>query len=285
LIEITENDISIEDVIDSIRTAEAGAVVMFLGTVRAEPELEGLELESYKDMALEKLHELRKLALDKFSIIDLSIIHRIGKITVGEDIVIIVVNAARRTDAFSACKFLIDELKVTAPIWKKELGPGTWVNGEVPKQGKIEIERLSGMVDISSKEIVHRSATAEGYVTLLEPTIESIKSQQIKKGDVLEAAKLAAINAVKQTPMLIPLCHPIPITGVDVNFKFFDTGLKVSCTVKADYKTGVEMEALSGVNCALLTIWDMVKYLEKDEAGQYPTTRIHDIRVIRKEKG
>ena len=209
MIEITENDISIEDVIDSVRTDEAGAVVMFIGTVRAEPGLEGLELESYKDMALEKLHELRKLALDKFSIIDLSILHRIGKMTVGEDIVTIVVSAAHRTDAFSACKFLIDELKVTAPIWKKELGPGTWVAGNVPKQGKIEIEKLSGMVDISSKEIVHRTATAEGYITLLESTIESIKTQQIKKGDVLEAAKLAALNAVKQTPMLIPLCHPV----------------------------------------------------------------------------
>jgi cyclic pyranopterin phosphate synthase len=285
LIEITENSISVNDVIDSVRTPEAGAVVIFLGTVRAEPGLDGLELESYKDMALEKLHELRTLALDKFSVIDLSIIHRIGKMTVGEDIVAIAISAAHRTDAFSACKFLIDELKVTTPIWKKELGPSTWVAGKIPKQMETEIEKLSGMVDISSKEVVSRTATAEGYIDLLESTVEAIRTHQIKKGEVLEAAKLAAVNAVKQTPMLILLCHPIPITGVDVDFELLDTGLKVSCRVKADYKTGVEMEALTGVNCALLTIWDMVKYLEKDEAGQYPTTRIHDIRVVKKEKG
>jgi cyclic pyranopterin phosphate synthase len=285
LIEITEDKISVEEVISATRKPEAGAVVIFLGTVRTEPGLDGLELESYKDMALDKLNELRSEVIDKFSIIDVNIIHRIGNISIGEDIVAIAVSAAHRADAFSACRFIIDELKVTTPIWKKELGPGTWVSGEVPNQGETEIEKLSGMVDISAKDVVSRSATAEGDINLLETTIEAIKTHKIKKGDVFEAAKLAAVNGVKQTPMLIPLCHPIPITGVDVNFDFLDNGLKVTCKVKADYKTGVEMEALTGVNCALLTIWDMVKYLEKDEAGQYPTTRIHDIRVVKKEKG
>jgi cyclic pyranopterin phosphate synthase len=283
LIEITENEISVEEVISATRKSEAGAVVIFLGTVRAEPGLDGLELESYKDMAMDKLNELRSQALDRFSIIDVNIIHRIGHISIGEDIVAIAISAVHRTDAFSACRFLIDELKVTTPIWKKELGPGTWVSGELPKQ--MDAEKLSGMVDISAKEVVSRTATAEGYINLLEATVEAIKTHQIKKGDVLEAAKLAAVNGVKQTPLLIPLCHPIPITGVDVNFEVIDNGLKVTCKVKADYKTGVEMEALTGVNCALLTIWDMVKYLEKDEAGQYPTTKIHDIRVVKKEKG
>lgn len=285
MIEITEDKISVEEVISATRKPEAGAVVIFLGTVRTEPGLDGLELESYKDMALDKLNELRSEVIDKFSIIDVNIIHRIGNISIGEDIVAIAVSAAHRADAFSACRFIIDELKVTTPIWKKELGPGTWVSGEVPNQGETEIEKLSGMVDISAKDVVSRSATAEGDINLLETTIEAIKTHKIKKGDVFEAAKLAAVNGVKQTPMLIPLCHPIPITGVDVNFDFLDNGLKVTCKVKADYKTGVEMEALTGVNCALLTIWDMVKYLEKDEAGQYPTTRIHDIRVVKKEKG
>jgi cyclic pyranopterin phosphate synthase len=283
LIEITENEISVEEVISATRKPEAGAVVIFLGTVRAEPGLNGLELESYKDMAIDKLNELRSQALDRFSILELNIIHRIGHISIGEDIVAIAVSAAHRADAFSACRFIIDELKATTPIWKKELGPGTWVSGELPKQ--MDVEKLSGMVDISTKEVVSRTATAEGYINLLEATVEAIKTHQIKKGDVLEAAKLAAVNGVKQTPMLIPLCHPIPITGAEVDFDFIDNGLKVTCKVKADYKTGVEMEALTGVNCALLTIWDMVKYLEKDEAGQYPTTRINDIRVVKKEKG
>ncbi len=284
MIEITENDISIEDVIDSIRTPEAGAIVIFLGTVRSEPELKGLELESYKDMAMEKFDEIRSNVIERFSILDLSVIHRIGKLSVGENIVAIAVSASHRAEAFSACRYVIDELKVKTPIWKKELGPGKWVSGEVPKENEEMPNKISGMVDVSEKEIVRRIAVSEGYIDLSPPSLEAIRTNQVKKGDVLEAAKLAAIAGVKQTPSLVPLCHPIPITGVEINTKILATGIKVTCKVKADYKTGVEMEALTGVSCALLTIWDMVKYLEKDTAGQYPTTRIHDIRVLSKEK-
>lgn len=284
MIEITENDISVEDVIDSVRTPEAGAVVIFLGTVRSEPGLNGLELESYKDMALEKLNEIRIEGLEKYSILDLSVIHRIGKMPVGENIVAIAVSASHRAEAFSACRYIIDELKVTTPIWKKEMGPGKWVSGEVPKKSEVMPEKISGMVDVSDKEIVQRTAVSEGYIDLSKASLEAIRTNQVKKGDVLEAAKLAVITGVKQTPSLIPLCHPIPITGVDIDSEILDTGIKVTCKVKADYKTGVEMEALTGVSCALLTIWDMVKYLEKDKNGQYPSTKLHDIRVLSKEK-
>jgi cyclic pyranopterin phosphate synthase len=286
LIEITEKGFSVEEVINSVRKPNAGALVVFIGTVRAEPGIDGLELESYKEMAQEKMNEIRNQTMERFSILEVSIIHRIGKIGIGENIITIAVSAAHRADAFLACRFLIDELKVTTPIWKKELGPGTWVSGEVPTdlESKATTEKLSGMVDISDKEIVQREAVAEGVIELSRSTLEAIKTKNIKKGDVFEAAKLTAVNGVKQTPNLIPLCHPIPITSVDVNFEILNTGIKARCKVRADYKTGVEMEALTGVNVALLTIWDMVKYLEKDDAGQYPTTRIHDIIVVHKTK-
>lgn len=283
MIEITDKGFSFEKVIESVRRPEAGAIVVFMGTVRAEPGLDGLELESYKEMALEKMNKLCTELKDKFPILDTSIIHRVGKMEIGENIITIAVSSPHRGDAFSACRYLIDELKVTTPIWKKELGPGKWVTGAVPERPQAG-EKLSGMVDISAKDIVQRIAVAEGYIELGKTTLEAIKSQKIKKGDVLEVAKVTAINGVKQTPYIIPHCHPIPITGVDVKIEILETGLKVECTVKADYKTGVEMEALTGVNIALLTIWDMVKYLEKDADGQYPTTRIHDIRVLKKEK-
>jgi cyclic pyranopterin phosphate synthase len=299
LIEIREDKISSEEilkVIDSVRKPEAGAVVLFLGTVRFEPGLESLELESYKEMAEKKLNQVRLKAMDNYSIFEISIVHRTGKIGIGENIIVIAVSAPHRTDAFSACEFLINDLKVTAPIWKKEVRPSEadkWVAGEVPKEGvlknnvqsKIEQNRLSGMVDVSAKEIISRHSVAEGFIDLSSKSIEAIKSGQVKKGDVLEIAKIAAITGVKQTPNLIPLCHQIPITAIDVNFKIMDDGIKVSSMVKADYKTGVEMDALMGVNIALLTIWDMVKYIEKDADGQYPTTNIKDIRVIKKEKG
>ncbi len=140
------------------------------------------------------------------------------------------------------------------------------------------------MIDISSKEIVYREAEAAGEIVLKTSTVESILKKEITKGDVFEVAKVSAIIGVKNTSTLIPYTHPIPIEKVDVKFTVMGNRIKVNCTVGAHYKTGVEMEALAGVTSALLTIWDMVKYLEKDENGQYPFTSIKNIEVIKKEK-
>ena len=141
------------------------------------------------------------------------------------------------------------------------------------------------MVDISDKEVVHREAEAVGRIRLKKETIETIKAGGVKKGDPLSAAEIACIQAVKKTPELLPFCHPIPITSVNAEFKLGENHVEARCRVAADYKTGVEMEALMGVMAALLNIWDMVKYLEKDEAGQYPSTVIKGIRVTEKRKG
>ncbi len=145
--------------------------------------------------------------------------------------------------------------------------------------------QLAKMVDISEKGDVIRIATAEGFIRLKSETIEAIKSNNIPKGDVINTANVAAILAVKKTPELIPMCHPIPITSVKLDFIFEQNGIRVVCTVKALSKTGVEMEALTGVTTALLTVWDMVKSLEKDESGNYPHTSIEYIRVVEKIKG
>lgn len=140
------------------------------------------------------------------------------------------------------------------------------------------------MIDVSKKDIVHREAEAEGRIYLKMDTIKAIKEGRVKKGDPLAAAEISCILAVKKTPELIPLCHPIPLTSIDVNFDLEESSLRVWCRVTADYKTGVEMEALAGVTVGLLTVWDMVKYLEKDERGQYPSTSISEVRVIEKRK-
>jgi len=141
------------------------------------------------------------------------------------------------------------------------------------------------MVDISEKEVVHRTAEAVGRIKLKEQTVDAIRRGKVAKGDPLAAAEVACVLAVKRTPETIPLCHPVPITSVDAEFTLEDGFIEARCRVSADYKTGVEMEALTGVTAALLTIWDMVKYIEKDEAGQYPTTSITDVRVTEKRKG
>ncbi len=126
---------------------------------------------------------------------------------------------------------------------------------------------------------------ASGKICLKKKTIERIKNKNLKKGDVFTIAKIAAINAVKKVPDLIPLCHPIPISNVAIDFSYEgDNIIKVKCTVKSISKTGVEMEALMGVNIALLNIWDVVKMYEKDSNGQYPKTAINSIKVDEKIK-
>jgi cyclic pyranopterin monophosphate synthase len=141
------------------------------------------------------------------------------------------------------------------------------------------------MIDVSGKETVYRSATAVGSIKLKKTTVETIKNQGIKKGDPLTVGEIAAILAVKKTPELIPLCHNIPISQVDVNYSFNEDSVEARCTVITNAQTGVEMEALMGVTTALLNIWDMTKYLEKDDNGQYPDAEITGIRVVEKRKG
>jgi len=140
------------------------------------------------------------------------------------------------------------------------------------------------MVDISDKKEVKRRAVATGEIHLKPETIGAIKSKQIEKGSVLETARTASIMAVKRTSFVIPMCHPIPITGIDVQFKINADSIIATVEVRTIGKTGVEMEALHGVSVALLTIWDMVKSLEKDATGNYPFTLINNIRVLEKFK-
>ncbi len=142
----------------------------------------------------------------------------------------------------------------------------------------------AGMVDISDKNDLARRAVASGEIQLQPKTIEAIKSRQIVKGEVLETARIAAIMAAKNTSSVIPMCHQIPITSVDVQFDIGTDTIRASVEVRSIGKTGVEMEALHGVGVALLTIWDMVKSEEKDETGNYPFTKITSIRVLEKTK-
>ena len=141
-----------------------------------------------------------------------------------------------------------------------------------------------GMVDVTEKPIIRHQAAAAGKIILARKTVEEIKAGRVKKGDPLLIAEVAAMNAAKQTHILIPHCHQIPLDMVDVDFQVSKDVIEVRCVVSAQARTGVEMEALVGVTMALNTLWDVVKYLEKDEEGQYPSTRINDVRVIRKEK-
>ena len=140
------------------------------------------------------------------------------------------------------------------------------------------------MIDISEKPHIKRTATAVGKIILTKNTINILREGKIKKGDPLVVGKVAAINAIKMTPQLIPLCHQIPITNIEFETEIEDTSITTKVTVTTIAQTGVEMEALVGVSTFLNVIWDMTKYLEKDEQGQYPHTKITDIEVIEKKK-
>jgi cyclic pyranopterin phosphate synthase len=141
------------------------------------------------------------------------------------------------------------------------------------------------MVDVSEKREVSRLARAAGDIILSEETVEKIRTGNVEKGNVFATARVAAILAIKKTPEIIPMCHQIPITAIDVDFEIDKGMISVEVKVRTVGKTGVEMEALTGVSVALLTIWDMVKSAEKDESGNYPNTSIQNIRVLEKIKG
>jgi cyclic pyranopterin phosphate synthase len=141
------------------------------------------------------------------------------------------------------------------------------------------------MVDIGEKSEVRRTATARGKIYLRDSTLTAIREGGVVKGNVLATARIAATLAVKDTPRLIPMCHSIPISSINVDFAEEPGYIEAIVTVTSVGRTGVEMEALTGVSVALLTVWDMVKSAEKDEYGQYPCTQITEIEVTEKRKG
>ena len=141
------------------------------------------------------------------------------------------------------------------------------------------------MVDVGGKPVVFREAVAEGFLRLRAGSVERIRKGAVEKGDVFGVARVAGVLAAKRTSELVPLCHPLRLTDVDVRLEVVDEErVRAEATVKAIERTGVEMEALVAVSVALLTVWDMVKQYEKDAAGQYPVTKIEGVRVLRKVK-
>nr|MDO8134394.1 cyclic pyranopterin monophosphate synthase MoaC [Candidatus Njordarchaeum guaymaensis] len=141
------------------------------------------------------------------------------------------------------------------------------------------------MVDVGQKDDLVRVARATGRITLKPETIQRMRNNSIEKGDVISCAQIAGILSAKKTHEIIPLCHPIPITNAVVDVEIEGNDVVVVSEVSALAKTGVEMEALSATAAALLTIWDMTKKYEKDERGQYPSTKIKEIHVLSKTKG
>ena len=136
------------------------------------------------------------------------------------------------------------------------------------------------MVDVSGKDITHRVAVAEGTISVSREVMDAIKGNKVKKGDVLTVSQVAGIMGTKRTPDLIPMCHPLSLTNAELTFEVNDEACKIKaiCRAVTDGKTGVEMEALTGVSTALLTIYDMCKAIDKRMV-------ISEIHLVSKEGG
>lgn len=149
-----------------------------------------------------------------------------------------------------------------------------------PKLSHVDESGRARMVDVSEKAETQRIAIAKGEIVMQKSTLDLIQTGEIKKGDVLTLAQVAGIMAAKRTSDLIPLCHPLQLSKVDVECVPDDTlpGVRITATVKTTGKTGVEMEALTAVSLAALTIYDMTKAAEK-------TMRIQNIRLVEKHGG
>lgn len=141
----------------------------------------------------------------------------------------------------------------------------------------IDKDGKANMVDVSHKPQQTRVAKAQGFIELQSETISKIRENLIKKGDVLTIAEIAGIQAAKQTSTLIPLCHPLPISKVEVNTEIHDSGIMVRSCAKCIGQTGIEMEALTAVSVALLTVYDMCKAIDKKMI-------IKDIQLVEKIK-
>lgn len=135
----------------------------------------------------------------------------------------------------------------------------------MPELTHFDHEGNAIMVDVTEKAITTRTAAAEGKIIVCQEIFDRIKAGSIEKGDVLGVARIAGIMGAKKTSELIPLCHPLPLTKCSIDFTMdpANSAVIAQCTVKTDGKTGVEMEALTGVQVALLTIYDMCKAIDK----------------------
>ena len=153
-------------------------------------------------------------------------------------------------------------------------GPGTPA-GEL---SHVDESGAARMVDVSDKPVTARSATARGRVEVSSRVVELLRGEGVPKGDALAVARIAGIMAAKRTPDLVPLCHPLAISGVDVGLDVVEDAVEISATVRTTDRTGVEMEALTSVTVAALTVIDMVKAVDKH-------ARITDVEVVAKSGG
>ena len=271
-----------------VRANSDGAVCTFAGFVRDHNEnspVSRLDYEAYEAMLDAELRRIGEASLAHTGASRILIGHRLGSLAVGDVSVVVAAAAEHRAQAFAACRHAIELLKADAPVWKREHRPEAtvWVEPTPTPVGTLSHVDPDGalrMVDVSAKALSQRMAIATGLVHCEPATLTLIAAGGGPKGNVIEAARLAGIMAAKRTADLIPLCHPLPLTHVAVDLAPDPAvnAVRITAEVRCSGPTGVEMEALTAVTVAALTLIDMTKSVDR-------WMTIDDVGLLHKEGG
>lgn len=299
LCEVVESPIDVSHLVDTLRRDAHGAVASFAGVVRhvsgGRPVLQ-LDYEIYPAMADRELRRIAAYVAERHRLGGLALVHRTGSLAVGEVSLAVVAVAAHRAEALRGCAEAVEMIKRDLPVWKREHHPdgAAWVDAREldgvlrdPNQSAASppLAHLDGsgsmrMVDVSDRPVTERAATAEAVVRFASASTVQALRRGSPKGDVLAAARIAGIMAAKRTPELIPLCHPLPLTHVDVAASIDDAlpGVRLTSSARCVASTGVEMEALTAAAVAALTVVDMLKSAD-------PWMTVESLRLLGKSGG
>ncbi len=285
LARVTRDLLSADRVLARVGSPAAGATVLFMGTTR---DVGSLDYEAYTEMAERRIAEILADCAERHGLEGAAAEHRVGTVPLGAPSVLVAVSAPHREEAFRGAREAIDRIKQEAPIWKTEAGESASV-GELPhlhavsepqKLTHLDASGNARMVDVSEKPVTERHARAEARIRMAPETARTVARGDAVKGDVLGTARIAAIQAAKRTADLIPLAHPLPLTHIEVDFAIdADEGrIVVLATARTADRTGVEMEAMTAAAVACLTIYDMVKGIERG-------VEIEGVRLLEKTGG
>lgn len=280
---VREDRLSADELSAAVADPSAGAIVTFQGVTRTVPRL---DYEAYVEMARERIAAIVRDCSQMPGVCAVAAEHRVGAVVLGEPSVIVAASAAHRGEAFAAAREAIDRIKAQAPIWKREVerdGKRRWAPGtpapvaarqesaaDQPVRGAGGLTHLdehgrARMVDVGGKPLSERVAIARARVRMSPAAARAVRHGDGPKGEVLSVARLAGIQAAKQTGQLIPLAHPLALTFVDVSATVDVAGglVEILGEARTVARTGVEMEAMSACAVAALTVYDMVKGLER----------------------
>ncbi len=267
---VTDDELSVERLAGAVANPGAGAIVLFAGVTR---EVERLDYEAYREMAEERIAAIVAEVIATHGLQAAGAEHRVGMVPLGEPSVVVAVSAAHRDAAFAGAREAIDRIKAEAPIWKQEVDGGErrWVEGAVPAAVAIpslthlDAAGTARMVDVSDKPVTARRARAEAVIRMEPQTARAVDRGEAAKGDVLGTARIAGIGAAKRTWELIPLAHPLALDHVEVEGQVDARAgaVRLAAEAATSGRTGVEMEAMTACAVAALTVYDMVKGLER----------------------